>query len=81
MSRPNWLQDFGMKKPAEARFTPEYGRTYSMVFQVQGNTLSLEIDGKAALSADDSTLSSGMVGLGALSMGRSFFGDLHVTEL
>ena len=28
-----------------------------------------------------STLSSGMVGLGALSMGRSFFSDLHVTEL
>ena len=52
-----------------------------MVFQAQGNTLSLEIDGKAVLRAEDSTLSSGMVGLGALSMGRSFFSDLHVTEL
>lgn len=76
-----WLQDFGMKKLAEAPFSPEYGRTYSVVFQAQGDTLSLEIDGKAVLRAEDSTLSSGMVGLGALSMGRSFFGDLHVTEL
>ncbi len=76
-----WLQDFGMKKLVEAPFTPEHGRTYSVVFQAQGNTLSLEIDGKAVLRAEDSTLSSGMVGLGALSMGRSFFSDLHVTEL
>ena len=76
-----WLQDFGMKKLVEAPLTPEHGRTYSVVFQAQGNTLSLEIDGKAVLRAEDSTLSSGMVGLGALSMGRSFFSDLHVTEL
>lgn len=57
------------EKAGRSPFSPEYGRTYSVVFQAQGDTLSLEIDGKAVLRAEDSTLSSGMVGLGALSMG------------
>ena len=76
-----WKQDFGgMEVLAQKPFAVELGRSYQVVFQAVGDALTLEIDGAAALQVQDASYTSGMVGLGALTMGRSFFGGLHITE-
>ena len=50
----------------------------SLTFQAVGDTLSVDVDGVNVLQVQDSTFTSGMVGLGACSMGRTFFGKLHI---
>lgn len=76
-----WRQDFGLEELARAPFPVEYGRTYQLTFQAVGDTLSVDVDGVNVLQVQDSTFTSGMVGLGACSMGRTFFGKLHIQEL
>lgn len=76
-----WRQDFGLEELARAPFPVEYGRTYQLTFQAVGDTLSVDVDGANVLQVQDSTFTSGMVGLGACSMGRTFFGKLHIQEL
>ena len=76
-----WRQDFGLEELARAPFPVEYGRAYQLTFQAVGDTLSVDVDGVNVLQVQDSTFTSGMVGLGACSMGRTFFGKLHIQEL
>lgn len=76
-----WRQDFGLEELARAPFPVEYGRTYQLTFQAVGDTLSVDVDGVNVLQVQDSIFTSGMVGLGACSMGRTFFGKLHIQEL
>lgn len=76
-----WRQDFGLEELVRAPFPVEYGRTYQLTFQAVGDTLSVDVDGVNVLQVQDSTFTSGMVGLGACSMGRTFFGKLHIQEL
>lgn len=76
-----WRQDFGLEELARAPFPVEYGRAYQMIFQAVGDTLSVDVNGANVLQVQDSTFTSGMVGLGACSMGRSFFGKIHIQEL
>lgn len=76
-----WRQDFGLEELARAPFPVEYGRAYQLTFQAVGDTLSVDVDGTNVLQVQDSTFTSGMVGLGACSMGRTFFGKLHIQEL
>ena len=76
-----WRQDFGLEELARAPFPVEYGRAYQLTFQAAGDTLSVDVDGTNVLQVQDSTFTSGMVGLGACSMGRTFFGKLHIQEL
>lgn len=76
-----WRQDFGLEELARAPFPVEYGRTYQLTFQAVGDTLSVDVDGVNVLQVQDSTFTSGMVGLGTCSMGRTFFGKLHIQEL
>lgn len=76
-----WRQDFGLEELARAPFPVEYGRAYQLTFQAVGDTLSVDVDGANVLQVQDSTFTSGMVGLGACSMGRTFFGKLHIQEL
>ena len=54
-------------------FPVEYGRAYQLTFRPWGDTLSVDVDGVNVLQVQDSTFTSGMVGLGACSMGRTFF--------
>lgn len=76
-----WRQDFGLEELARAPFPVEYGRAYQLTFQAVGDTLSVDVDGANVLQVQDGTFTSGMVGLGACSMGRTFFGKLHIQEL
>lgn len=76
-----WRQDFGLEELARAPFPVEYGRAYQLTFQAVGDTLSVDVDGANVLQVQDSTFTSGMVGLGACSMGRTFFGKLHIQQL
>lgn len=76
-----WKQDFGMEKLASRDFALEKGRSYSLNFKAQGDVLTLTVDGETVLEVQDGTYQSGMWGLGALTMGRTFFGGLHVKEL
>ena len=76
-----WKQDFGMETLASAPFALELGREYTLTFTAQGSTLTLEVDGEKLLEVTDGAYESGMWGLGANTMGRSFFGKLHVKEL
>lgn len=76
-----WRQDFGLEELARTPFPVEYGRAYQLTFQAVGDTLSVDVDGANVLQVQDSTFTSGMVGLGACSMGRTFFGKLHIQEL
>ena len=43
--------------------------------------LTLFVDGEKQLEVQDDTYQSGMWGLGALSMGRSYFGAMQINEL
>lgn len=76
-----WRQDFGLEELARAPFPVEYGRAYQLTLQAVGDTLSVDVDGVNVLQVQDSTFTSGMVGLGACSMGRTFFGKLHIQQL
>ena len=76
-----WKQDFGMETLASAPFDLELGREYALTFTAKGNTLTLEVEGEKLLEVTDDAYESGMWGLGANAMGRSFFGKLHVKEL
>ena len=76
-----WRQDFGLEELARVPFPVEYGRAYQLTFQAVGDTLSVDVDGANVLQVQDGTFTSGMVGLGACSMGRTFFGKLHIQEL
>ena len=76
-----WKQDFGKEKLASAPFALEQGRSYAVTFRAEGETLTLEVDGVKVLEVTDSAYQSGMLGLGAFTMGRTFFGNLHVKEI
>lgn len=76
-----WRQDFGLEELARTPFPVEYGHAYQLTFQAVGDILSVAVDGTNVLQAQDSTFTSGMVGLGACSMGRTFFGKIHIQEL
>ena len=76
-----WKQDFGMEKLVCAPFNVEKGRIYGLDFKAEGDVLTLQVDGETLLTVQDDTYHSGMWGLGALAMGRSYFGGIQVSEL
>ncbi|MBQ8850822.1 MAG: ADP-ribosylglycohydrolase family protein [Oscillibacter sp.] len=76
-----WKQDFGLEKLASAPFALEQGRVYALDFTARGDALTLSVDGGQVLEVRDGTYTSGMWGLGAHTMGRSYFGGLRVKEL
>lgn len=76
-----WKQDFGMEKLVSKAFALENGRPYALDFRAEGDMLTLFVDGEKQLEVQDDTYQSGMWGLGALSMGRSYFGAMQINEL
>ena len=77
-----WKQDFGGKEVLAARpFALTQGRVYGLDFTAQGDALTLAVDGEKLLEVRDGAYQSGMWGLGAHTMGRSFFGGFRVKEL
>lgn len=77
-----WKQDFGGKEVLASRpFALIQGCVYGLDFTAQGDALTLAVDGEKLLEVRDGAYQSGMWGLGAHTMGRSFFGGFRVKEL
>ncbi len=74
-----YRNDFGFHKLSESDFAWETGKTYRMSLQARGRMITLFIDGKEILCADDETFAYGMFGCGSRTMGRTLFGDFTVT--
>lgn len=62
-------------------FACELERTYALVLEARGDSLSLTLDGKRVLEADDSAFGYGMVGYAVYEGGRVGFGSLRVKEM
>jgi len=57
------------------------GQTYALEIVVQGSSITVSIDGTEILSATDTSLSSGTIGLYSFAHGGSYFDNVVVTEL
>lgn len=66
---------------ARTDFAWQKNREYLVSFEACGKTLSLSVDGRNVLKADDGTFDSGMAGCGALRAARTLYGEFRVDEL
>lgn len=76
-----YINDFGFRKLMETDFMWDWERDYKIEIKAEGSRITLIIDGKEILSAQDDSFSYGMFGCGSLSMGRTVFGGFQFTEL
>jgi hypothetical protein len=65
---------------AHAPFTPDMGKSYAINLTVEGEMLTLTIDGQTLLSARDATFTYGMAGLRLASAGRMSIGRIEIVE-
>ena len=72
--------DFGLTALARANFEWQYGQTYELCLQAEGDTLTLSVDGKPILQAKDAAFAYGMAGFAKPFMGRTVYGNLRVKE-
>lgn len=66
---------------ARTDFAWQKNREYLVSFEACGKTLSLSVDGRNVLKAEDGTFDSGMAGCGALRAARTLYGEFRVDEL
>lgn len=72
--------NFGYGILAKKEFRWEKGKTYEVSLRAEGSRISLWIDGKSVLEAEDDSFCYGMYGCGSLTMGRTLFGDFLIEE-
>jgi ADP-ribosylglycohydrolase len=73
--------DHGKRKTlCEADFPWEYDQNYTVSIQAKGDQLTLSVDGKPLLTAQDNEYGYGMAGYAMYGMGRASFGDLTIME-
>ena len=73
-------EEHGTSVLAKAPFTPELGREYRIELRVIGQTLTLSVDGKELLTANDASYRYGMGGLRIASAGRMSVGRLEIED-
>ncbi len=73
--------DGGLTMLSQGAFPWAAGEDRCLSFRALGSRLTLEIDGKPALEAEDGTHAWGMAAFAQYAAGRSSFGDLSVREL
>ncbi len=71
----------GMQSLATCPFEWQYNREYTVELLAKGDSLTLWVDGRQLLHADDSTHAYGMAGYAMYALGRSSFGNLTIEEL
>ncbi|MEM1484308.1 ADP-ribosylglycohydrolase family protein [Oscillospiraceae bacterium PP1C4] len=71
----------GMKQLATCPFEWQYNKEYTVELLVTGSHITLSVDGKQLLQAEDSTHTYGMAGYAMYALGRSGFGNLAIEEL
>lgn len=76
-----YKNDFGYDILVEEYYPWEVGKEYRFSFQVKGDRLSLFIDDKLILEAEDDQYEYGMYGCGLLSEGRTYFSDFVIKSL
>lgn len=65
---------------AKAEFAWEEGRRYALALRVQGKSAVLSVDGAPLLRTDNVTVDYGMVSLAKLSLGRTLWENVEITE-
>ena len=73
-------EDHGTKVLASVPFKPEFGKNYAVEFKVEGDKLTLTVDGKQLVSAQDGQFKYGMAGLRIASAGRMSIGKFEIVE-
>ena len=73
--------DFGFTTLAECDFPWQLGRTYAMELRCEGTRITLSVDGREMLTAEDTAFAYGMFGCGSTEMGRTSFGDFTFRDL
>lgn len=74
-----YCNDFGFEKLASKSYLWEAGRYYNVSARIQGERLSLEIDGEEILQVQDDRFAYGMVGVGSMSACETKYKDLKIT--
>ena len=75
-----YRNDFGLEILDAGSYDWQYGQTYRLTLEAKGDVLTLSIDGQPVLTARDSAFAYGMVGFAKPGMGRTLYGNMHVTE-
>ncbi len=75
-----YINHFGYKKLAGRKFAWELNREYDVMVNVEGNTITLSIDGEELLKHHDDTYAYGMYGVSTLGAARTYFRDIRLTE-
>lgn len=73
-------EEFGSITLASAPFKVETGRSYQLAFSVEGDNLSLSVDGQHLIEARDSAYAYGMSGIRMHSAGRMSVGRIEIVE-
>lgn len=73
--------DFGFSTLAACDFDWKLGETYCLELRCQGSRISLWVDGREKLTAEDASFAYGMFGCGAIAAGRTSFGDFTFRDL
>ncbi|QMV00992.1 ADP-ribosylglycohydrolase family protein [Devosia sp. D6-9] len=73
-------EDHGTKVLASVPFKPEFGKNYAVEFKVEGDKLTLTVDGKQLATAQDSQFKYGMAGLRIATAGRMSIGKFEIVE-
>ncbi len=76
-----YKNDFGMEALAEAEVAWAHNRPVTLTMQVEGEEITLLVNGEPAFAARDTAFAYGMVGCGTLAMGRAAYRSFAVTEL
>lgn len=73
--------DFGFSELAAGAFDWKQDETYLLTLRCEKNTVTLSVNGKLLLTAQDDSFAYGMFGCGSTQMGRTSFGDFTFREL
>ncbi len=73
--------DFGFSTLVQCDFLWEIGKTYQAAIRCCGNSITLSIDGREILTAQDDSFDHGMFGCGSCEIGRTSFGNFTFREI
>lgn len=75
-----YKNDFGYTKLAETDFEWSAETGYEIRLTAAGNRITLAVDGRVVLEAEDESFAYGMYGCGSFRMGRRTYSDLYIEE-
>ncbi|TXK80071.1 ADP-ribosylglycohydrolase family protein [Paenibacillus sp. N3.4] len=76
-----YINNFGYKKLASRQFAWKFQQGYDFKVTVQGDTITLIIDGEEILQHKDETFSYGMYGVSTISAARTYFRHMKLAEI